>query len=140
MNGTNPTSEKAVVVDVARVRWLLTAGIGMIVAAFGLYLALPGRNILEPIRAVLSLFVAACGFLTCLWWLFSKRQLLICESRVLLLSFRTRRIVGHIPFEQVESVHFHHGEEDDLLYNPGVTITVRKDRGPETFWPWLLPG
>jgi hypothetical protein len=83
--------------------------------------------------------VAVASLLVCVWWLLSKRRLLIGESRVVLLSARTGRVVGHIPYRQIESVHFHHGEERALLYRPGVTVRVKKDRGPETFWPWLLP-
>ena len=133
------TSEKAVVVEVARLRWLLWTSIGLAIAAVGLYRNIPGDNVLESIKAVLGVLVATASLLTCAWWLLSKRQLLIGESRVMLLSFRRKRIVGHIPYDQIESVHFHHGEEGELLYKPGVTIRVRKDRGPETFWPWLLP-
>jgi len=133
------TSEKAVVVEVARLRWLLWTSIGFAAAAVGLYWKLPGSNILVPINAVLSLLAAAASLCTCVWWILSKRQLLIGESRVLLVSVRSKRIVGHIPYEQIESVHFHHGEEGDLLYKPGVTIRVRKDRDAQTFWPWLLP-
>src|SRR5262245_3021733 len=134
------TSEKAVVVEVARLRWLLWTSIGLAVAAVGLYWKLPGSNVLEPIKAVLGLLITAASFLTCIWWLLRKRQLLIGESRVILVSIRTKRIVGHIPYDQIESVHFHHGEEGELLHKPGVTIRVRSDRGPETFWPWLFPG
>jgi hypothetical protein len=133
------TSEKAVAVEVARLRWLLWTSIGLAVAAVGLYWNLTESKVLESILAALSLFAAAASLFTCVWWLLSKRLLLIGESRVFLISLRTKRLVGHIPFDQVESVHFHHGEEGDLLYQPGVTIRVRKDRGPETFWPWLLP-
>jgi hypothetical protein len=134
------TSEKAVVVEVARLRWLLWTSIGFAAAAVGLYGKLPGSNIVEPIRAVLSLVPAAASLFTCVWWMLSKRQLLIGESRVLLVSVRTKRIVGHIPYGQIESVHFHHGEEEDLLYKPGVTVRVRRDRDARTFWPWLQPG
>jgi hypothetical protein len=128
------------VVEVARLWWPLWTGIGLAVAAVGLYRSLSEHNVGELLKALLSLLLAAASFFTCAWWLLSKRQLWIGESRVLLLSVRTKRIVGHIPYDQIESVHFHHGEEGDLLYKPGVTIQVRKKRGPETFWPWLLPG
>jgi hypothetical protein len=134
------TSEKAVVVEVARRRWLFWTSIGLALAALGLYRNIPGHSFLEPLKAVLGVLVATASLLTCVWWLLSKRQLLIGESRVMLVSFRRKRIVGHIPYDQIESVHFHHGEEGDLLYKPGVTIKVRKARGPETFWPWLLAG
>jgi hypothetical protein len=133
------TSEKVVVVQVARLRWLLWASIGLAIPAVSLYLDLRGRNVLEPIKAILGVLLAAAGLLTCVCWLFSKRQLVIGETRVLLLSARSQRIVGHIPYDQVESVHFHHGEEGAILYQPGVTVRLRKDRGPETFWPWLVP-
>jgi hypothetical protein len=128
-----------VVVEVARLRWLLWTSIGLAIAAAGLYLNIPGNDVLKTIKAVLGLLLATAGLFTWAWWLLSKRQLLIGESRVMLLSFRRKRIVGHIPYDQIESVHFYHGEEGDLLYKPGVTIRVRKDRCPETFWPWLLP-
>jgi hypothetical protein len=140
MSALVTTSEKAVVVEIARLRWLLWTSIGLAVAAGGLYWKLPGSNLLEPIKAVLGVLGAAASLCTCVWWLLSKRQLLIGESRVLLVSVRTKRIAGHIPYNQIESVHFHHGEEGDLLYKPGVTIRVRRDRSPETFWPCLLPG
>ena len=103
------TSEKAVIVEVARLRWLLWTSIGFAVAAVGLYWKLPGSNILEPIKAVLSLLPAAVSLFSCVGWILSKRQLLIGESRVLLISVRTKRIVGHIPYGQIESVHFYHG-------------------------------
>jgi len=140
MSAPVTTSEKAVVVEVARLRWLVWTCIAFAIAAVGLYWKMPGSNVLEPIKAVLVLLSAAASLMTCIWWLLSKRQLLIGESRVLLVAFRTKRIVGHIPYDQIESVHFHHGEEGDLFYKPGVTIRVRKDRGPQTIWPWLLPG
>jgi hypothetical protein len=142
VTGTAPiaTSEKCVVVEVARLRWLLWTSIGLAIAAVGLYRNIHGNNAWETVKAVLGVLLATASLLTCAWWLLSKRQLLIGESRVMLLSFRMKRIVGHIPYDQIESVHFHHGEEGELLYKPGVTIRVRKGRGPETFWPWLLPG
>jgi hypothetical protein len=133
------TSEKGVVIEVARLRWLLWTSIGLALAAVGLYRALAGYHVWELGKAVLGVLLALASLLTCVWWLLSKRQLLIGESRVLLLSFRTKRIVGHIPYDQIESVHFHDGQEGEILHRPGVTIRVRKDRGPETFWPWLLP-
>jgi hypothetical protein len=140
--GTAPiaASEKCVVVEVARLRWLLWTSIGLAIAAVGLYRNIPGNSAWETIKAVLGVLLAAASLLTCAWWLLSKRQLLIGESRVMLVSFRRKRIVGHIPYHLIESVHFHHGEEGELLYKPGVMIRVRRGRGPETFWPWLLPG
>src|SRR5437762_3319814 len=112
------TSENAVVVELARLRWLLWTGIGFAVAAVALYWRIPGSNILEPIKAILSLLAAAASLGTCLCWRLSGRRLLIGESRVLLVSARTRRVVGHIPYDQIESVHFHHGEDGDLFYKP----------------------
>jgi hypothetical protein len=140
MPTSETSSEQAVVVEVARMRWLLWATIGLAVAAGGVYWDLPGSNILQPIQGVLTLILAAGSFVTCVWWLLSKRQLLIGETRVILISIRTKQIIGHIPYAEIKSIHFHHGEDGDLFYNPGVTIRVRKRRGPETFWPWLLPG
>jgi hypothetical protein len=128
------------VIEVARLRWLLWTSIGLAFAALGLYLDLTSSKVFEAIRASLCLLAALASLITCVWWLLSRRLLLVGESRIMLISVRLKRLVGHIPYDQVESVHFHHGEEGDLLYRPGVTIRVRKEHGPETFWPWLLPG
>ncbi len=133
-------SESVTLIEVARVRWLLAAGVGIISAAVGVQRAFPGNNALQPIKAGLTLLLAAGGIYTCLLWLWSKRRLVIGETRVMLVSFRSGRVVGHIPYSQIEGVHFHHGDENDFLYNPGVSLTVLPVRGPEVFWPWLLDG
>ena len=139
MSAPETTTEKAVVVDLAAGRWLLGVGFGAVVAAVGLYLAIPSKNPLEPVKAGLSALVAAGGVVTCLVWVAARRRLLIGETRVMLVSWRTRKIVGHIPFDDDEGVRFHHGEEDDFFHNPGVSIALRPNRTPATFWPWLLP-
>ena len=91
-------------------------------------------------RGVVALLAATLSLGTCIGWVLSKRQsCLIAQSRIFLVSARTERIIGHIPFDQVESVHYHHGDDESLVYSPGVTIRVRKERGGDVFWPWLLP-
>src|SRR5579859_3587130 len=104
--------EKAVIVEVARMRWLLWTSIGFAIAVGLMYWQLPGSSILDPVKAVCGLIGAAGSLFSCIWWLISKRRLIIGETRVLLVSARTQRVVGHIPYGQVDSVHFHHGEQD----------------------------
>src|SRR5262249_19872540 len=48
------TSEKAVVIEVARLRWLLWTSVGLALAALGLYRSIPGHGFLEPLKAVLA--------------------------------------------------------------------------------------
>ncbi|HJZ58914.1 MAG TPA: hypothetical protein VKE74_28480 [Gemmataceae bacterium] len=134
------TSEKAVAIDLARAWWLLWTSVGCVVAAVGVYRAFPGAHFTDKAKAVLAALCAAGSLWTCIWWLLSRRRLLIAESRVMLVSWRTGRLVGHIPFDDIETVNFYHGDEDDFFYRPGVTIRVRAIRGPETYWPGLWTG
>jgi hypothetical protein len=133
-----PPKDKTTVIQVARSRWLLLSTAALAAAAGMLYWELLGRSWVGQAHSVLATIAAACGLVTCIWWLVSNRRLVVAETGVLLLAGRSNRLLGLLPFEEIESVHFHHGDEGGWLYSPGVAIQVRKKRR-RTFWPWLLP-
>jgi hypothetical protein len=121
----------------ARSKWLLGAGGALVIAAVGLYWRLPGGTILDPIKAILSLLIAAAGFVTCLRWLLPKdRRLVIGRDRVQLVHGK-ETVVGQLPYDLIASVHFFHGEEgeESFFYRPGVTIRLADLSRPDTFWP-----
>jgi len=133
------TLAKGEVLRLARRQWLLGAGGCLIVAALALYWSIPGRTILDPIRGILCALFALGGFATCLRWLWPKdRRLVIGTDRVQLVDGK-ETVVGQLPYDQIESVHFFHGhvEEESFFYHPAVTVRVTNLGRADTFWPGI---
>jgi hypothetical protein len=126
------------VLRLARTRWLLGAGASLIFAAAVLFFWRSlGRTILDPIIGTIDLLLALGGFITCLRWLWPRdRRLVIGRDRLQLVDGKDT-IAGQIPFDQITSVHFFHGEEEEetFFYKPSVTVRLANLNRPDTFWP-----